>query len=119
MGVTFGEQKAAPERIEEWDGWKYKESSTPARYTDVWGRLQFQSGEEFVSPVIDLGDTNPKTLSLKINYYEVGYGSPVLQWRGRSYIFNQDDDEVTGPSWESYSAGSKTWRYIQLKITPS
>ena len=118
-GVTFGEQKAAPETVLGWEGWKYKESGTDARYTDVWGRLELQSGDEFVSPVVDLGNTDSKTLSVKLNYYSPGYGEPTVHIRGQSTSFDYDDNEVVGPSWELYTAPtSKTWRYVQLKITP-
>ena len=30
------------------------------------------------------------------------------------YSFNYNDDEISGPTWEVYSAANKNWRYIQL-----
>jgi hypothetical protein len=78
-----------------------------------------QEGQEFVSPVIDLGDTSSKLLSIKFNHYISGYGKVVLEWRGQATVFNQWDNESVGPSWNVYLGGNESWRYIQLKIGPA
>jgi hypothetical protein len=117
VGIAYGEQNAAPEIGTIWTGWVYKETLNAARIDDIWGRLEFQSGDEFVSPVLDLGNTDSKDLEVGLNLYESGYGAFAIEWRGQAGTFNKDDDEGSGPTWEAYSAGSKSWRYMQLLIT--
>ena len=115
-GICFGEQNAGPEKGTVWAGWVYKETLTPAPISDVWGRLNLQKYDEVVSPVIDMGNSDSKYLSVAINNYQLGYGAFSLQWRGRSTIFNKQDNEVVGPAWEGNMPGSRDWRYMQLKI---
>lgn len=115
-GITYGAYRVTAESVFSWDAWKYKESGAAANYTDIWGRLEMESGEEFVSPVVDMGDASSKLLSLKFDYYSPGYGQVVIEWRGSSEIFNQWDDEITGPGWVPYVGDYKTWRYMQLKL---
>lgn len=113
-GYTWGEQSPSPELAIEWSVWKVKESTNDARDSGPWGKLQLALDEEFVSDVKDLGDDAILLLGLKYDDYASGSGSGTLYWRGRSTIFNQDDDEVTGPSWEQYTApANKSWRYVQ------
>ncbi|MCK5138501.1 MAG: hypothetical protein KAQ85_01540 [Thermodesulfovibrionia bacterium] len=118
FGAAFGEQNKAPEVGVVWDDWVYKETLTPANITDKWGKLLLQSNDEVVSPILDLGDTSSKDLEIGLNLYQPGYGAYTIEWRGQAGLFDKDDDEVDGPSWGAYSAGSKTWRYMQLLITP-
>ena len=113
-GWTWGEQNPTPETAVEWSVWRVKESANDARDSGDWGLLQLGSGEEFVSDVRDRGNTDTQYLSLSYDDYAVGSGSGTLYWRGQAAIFNYDDDEVSGPTWELYAAGNKSWRYIQL-----
>ena len=113
-GWTWGEQNPDPETAVEWSVWKVKESANDARDTGDWGVLQLGSGEEFVSDVKDRGNTDVQHLSLSYDDYAVGSGSGTLYWRGQATTFNYNDDEIAGPTWEVYSPGNKSWRFIQL-----
>jgi len=113
-GWTWGEQAPDPETAVEWSVWKVKESANDARDSGDWGMLQLESGELFVSDVKDRGNTDTQYLTLSYDDYSVGSGSGTLYWRGQAATFNYDDNEVAGPTWETYSPGNKDWRYIQL-----
>jgi len=84
--------------------------------------MQLFSGEQAVSPVKDLANTDTKNISLTWNEYvypPVNPGDFSLQWRGRNTIFTQSSNETDGPVWEEYpeGGGNKTWRYVQIKVT--
>ena len=113
-GYTWGEETPSPEEAIAWSVWNIKESAGDARDTGAWGVLQLASGEEFVSDVKDLGDTDTRLLALTYDDYASGSGSGNIYWRGQATIFNQEDNEIAGPVWELYTApANKNWRYIQ------
>ena len=114
-GYTWGEETPSPELAVAWSVWEVKETGADARDSGAWGKLQLASGEEFVSDVKDLGDDQMLLLTLPYDDYASGSGSGTLYWRGQAASFNQDDDEVSGPTWELYTGpANKSWRYVQV-----
>ena len=114
-GWTWGEQLPTPEIPLPWSLWKVKESSNDARNSGIWGKLQLGANDEFVSDVKYLGDAVSRLLTLTYDDYSSGSGSGTLYWRGRATIFDQDDDEVSGPTWIEYTTpANKDWQYIQI-----
>ena len=116
-GWAWGAENSSPETPESWDYWTEKETTSTARNDGEWGKLQLLAGDEFVSPVKDLGSEATRFLIIAMDKYGTGKGSGVLYWRGSSTSFAQDDDEISGPVWELYTAGGslKTWRFVQIK----
>ena len=116
-GWAWGAESSSPETPETWDYWTEEGTTNTARNDGGWGRIQFLPGDEFVSPVKDLGSTATRFLILAMDKYGVGKGSGTLYWRGRDTDFSQSADEISGPVWELYTAGgsTKTWRYVQIK----
>lgn len=115
LGYTWGEQTPSPESAIEWTEWEVKETGADARDSGAWGILRLAVNEEFVSDVKDLGSAESRNLALSYDDYASGLGSGTLYWRGQAASFFQDDDEVSGPTWELYSVPTnKSWRYVQV-----
>jgi len=78
-----------------------------------WGKMALDSSEEGRSKVYDFGNANARTYTLTENKYGSGSGSAILQIRGSSTPFNQDD---ISPSWETYTIPiNREWQYIQVR----
>ena len=93
------------------------ESAADARDSGDYGRLQLGVGESFVGPVMNTGSTDRKWLRITTDDYPTGLGSGTIYLRGQDTSFNQDADEVTGPTWEVYTGlKSQTWRYMQVRV---
>ena len=121
--VVWGASSVGADEVQlQWTLWKYRGSATQAKNTGQYGQLLVAPSDEFVSNVRDLGNTNSKYLKVTYDDKDSGSGGCTVDtcasWRGATATYFTQDTEL-GPTWESYSAGSKTWRYIQIKVTCS
>jgi len=106
-----------PVTPEIWDGWKYKESSIPARFTSSWGELYVGYGESMVSPIKDSMEVKGKMLVITLDNCEAPTGNGSIYWRGSNSVFAQDSDEITGPVWQLYTGATLTnLRYLQIMV---
>ena len=100
-----------------WQTWSDGAAGTPNVTGDAdWGKLSLQlSGAEGRSAVYDLGSAVARTFTLTENRYGTGAEDAVLQIRGSTTSFLQDDEV---PVWEEYTAPiSRVWRYVQVGET--
>lgn len=78
-----------------------------------WGQLDIASGSQGLSNIIDLGAAYTLIFTLTENKYEAGSGTGLLQIRGSTIAFTQDD---ILPAWEDYTIPVlRTWRYVQAR----
>jgi hypothetical protein len=97
---------------EKWDGWKYMNSSTQARFTASYGYLKIGHSESLVSPVRDRHDT--MDISIRISQNDCkGTQTATVYWRGSNTIFAQDNSEI---AWIPYNGAVNTsYRYLQIR----
>lgn len=115
---AFGEQNPTlGEDAVSWQTWSDGDGDTPNVTGDAdWGKLSLQlSGAEGRSAVYDLGSAKTRTFTLTENRYGTGENDAVLQIRGDTTAFTQDDTVV---DWETYAAPiDRGWRYVQVRET--
>lgn len=82
-----------------------------------WGRMEVADGVPCLSPVVEMGDADTKTLTAQRDKYATaGGGTGVVEiWvRGQATIFGRDDGS---PTWEAYTIPIvRAWRYVQWKL---
>ena len=116
---VFGEENPTEgETPTSWQTWSDGAAGIPNVVGDSdWGKLQLDlnPGEEGRSAVYDTGNAVVRLFTLTENFYGSGAGNAVLQIRGSTTSFNQDD---AVPVWEEYTAPiSRLWRYVQISET--
>lgn len=118
-GRAFGEQSPSSGEVAvSWRTYTDGAGAIPTVIGDTdWGKLELNTGEEGRSRVYDFGSSAGRVITLTQNRYGTGQGTATLQYRGHdSTAFAQDSDEVSGPTWQNYSAAViQTWRYIQVR----
>jgi len=76
-----------------------------------------EDGHPCISPVVEMGDANTKTITAQRDKYETGgggTGTVTIYVRGQAGIFDRDAES---PSWAEYTAPiEQDWRYIQWKL---
>jgi lysophospholipase L1-like esterase len=116
MSKAFGEENPTQgETAVSWQTWSDGAAGIPDVTGDAdWGKLKLDlSGEEGRSAVYDHGSVATRTYTLTENRYGTGAESAILQIRGDTSSFLQDD---ATPAWETYSAPvSHAWRYVQIR----
>jgi hypothetical protein len=118
--IAYGEQNPTlGETAVSWQTWSDGAAGIPAVSGNAdWGKLSLTlTGAEGRSAVKDFGSAVARKITLTENRYGSGAESAVLQIRGDTSSFAQDDatpewDNYTGPVWQS-------WRYIQVRVTTS
>jgi len=118
MSKAFGEQTPTlGEDAVSWQTWSDGAGAIPnVTINPDWGKLSLQmAGAEGRSAVYDLGSAATRKFTLTENRYGTGSGVGLLQIRGDTVAFIQDDDIV---DWETYTAPvSHAWRYVQVRET--
>lgn len=113
---AFGEQNPTlGETAVSWQTWSDGAAGTPDVEGDAdWGKLKLDLlGEEGRSEVYDLGSAATRTFTLTENRYGTGAEDALLQIRGDTSSFAQDDET---PAWENYVVPiSRGWRYVQVR----
>jgi len=118
MSKAFGEQTPTlGEDAVSWQTWSDGAGAIPnVTINPDWGKLSLQTaGAEGRSAVYDLGSATTRKFTLTENRYGTGSGVGLLQIRGDTVAFTQDDNVV---DWETYTAPvSHAWRYVQVRET--
>ncbi len=113
--IAYGENNTTQGETEvSWATWSNGAGGTPTITGDPdWGKLTLAFGEEGRSEVFDTGDATEKSFVLEINRYGTGQKTAILQIRGDTVSFNQDD---VNPAWETYDILiTRTWQYVQVR----
>lgn len=114
-GIAWGEASPAIETPESWSTWDDGASGpiTVIGSSD-WGKFIFGPAGTGHGPVKDLLNSNTKVLTVTLNKYGTGSGSPTVYMRGDTSTFNQDD---VSPAWAVYTGPTqREWRYVQVKL---
>lgn len=118
MSKAFGQQTPTQgEDAVSWQTFSDGAGGIPNTTVDIdWGKLSLQTaGAEGRSAVYDLGASRTRKFKLTENRYGNGSGSAVLQIRGSTTIFTQDDTVV---DWETYTAPVEhDWQWVQVRET--
>jgi len=118
VSKAFGEQNPTQgETAVSWQTWSDGVGGIPNTTVNIdWGKLSLQTaGAEGRSAVYDLGSAATRKFTLTENRYGTGSGVGLLQIRGDTVAFTQDDNAV---DWETYTAPvSHAWRYVQVRET--
>jgi hypothetical protein len=78
-----------------------------------WGLLVLNSGDEAVSPVVDMY-SGTHYVQITLDKYETGCGNRETYIRYSNTLFAYGD---LTPTWELYTVGRNiTARYIQIKL---
>ena len=101
-----------------WLTWKYRESSTQARFTSAYGDLEIKKYEAMVSGVMNSeSSVIQKYVTISTDDYGSGEGTSVIKYRSSNTVWDQDDDEVDGPTWVLYTTPFIVQhKYFQIMI---
>jgi len=116
-GKAFGEQNPSQgETAVSWQTWSDGDGDTPNIVGDTdWGKISLglNDGVEGRSAVYDLGSATNRKFTLTENRYGSGSEDAVLEIRGDTASFLQDD---ASPDWEVYATPiTRGWRYVQVR----
>jgi len=114
-GLCFGEESPTDGEIPiSWQTFSNGSATIPTIIGDAdWGKMQLNLTQQGRSSIYDFGDSNFRQYSLTRNKYGTGQGTAILQIRGDTSLFLQDD---ILPAWNNYSIPIiQSWRYIQIR----
>jgi hypothetical protein len=112
---AYGEENTTRGETEvSWATWSDGDGGSPTIIGDAdWGKLELAKGAEARSLVYDCGDSLERVYALEENRYGTGQQDAVLQIRGDTSSFLQDD---VNPAWETFTCPvTKSWRYVQIR----
>lgn len=115
-GNAYGEESPTNgETPVGWSTWSDGAGGSPNIAGDPkWGQLVLESGEEARSPVLQYANFDSREYTINRDLYGTGSGSVIIEIRGSTTQFSQDD---VSPSWTTYSgATTQSWQYVQVRL---